>query len=161
MADNGLVIRRPSYPFRSVVSGRFKPIKPKPYDPWPERFRPFDLHRPETWRKVDSALGWAFLVWDALYEPMRAIERYDVPLRYGVFDRYREISRKVRLKNGKCVTWKPIGRAILIWDWKIGRSDITRSAVTPRRIFGSAGIRHMARYQTFAIVAADMRRMTT
>ena len=113
VADDGWLSDVPSTQFRSVVSGRFKPIEPKPYDPWPERFRPFDLHLPETWRK----LGLPTVVWDALYEPMRTVDRYDVPLRYGLFDRYREISRKVRLKNGKCVTWKPIGRATLIWDW--------------------------------------------
>ena len=52
VADDGWLSDVPSTRFRSVVSGRFKPIAPKPYDPWPERFRPFDLHLPDTWRKL-------------------------------------------------------------------------------------------------------------
>ena len=46
VADDGWLSDVPSTRFRSVVSGRFKPIAPKAYDPWPERFRPFDLHKP-------------------------------------------------------------------------------------------------------------------
>jgi hypothetical protein len=130
VADDGWLSDVPSTQFRSVVSGRFKPIAPKPYEPWPEPFRAFDLHQPDTWCK----LGFPAVVWDSFRFKLqlhrlpsgtfgftweRAVERYDVPLRYGVFDRYREISRKVRLKNGKSATWKPIGRAIPICDWDI------------------------------------------
>ena len=149
VADDGWLSDVPSTQFRSVVSGRFKPIAPKPYEPWPEPFRAFDLHQPDTWCK----LGFPAVVWDSFRFKLqlhrlpsgtfgftweRAVERYDVPLRHGVFDRYREISRKVRLKNGKSATWKPIGRAIPIWDWDIRPLGYRPAALVP-------GARHLDR----------------
>ena len=141
---------------RSIVNGRFKPsalLRDVLYD---EPSEPLDLHRPATWTRRWTWTHWdrePVGFWDALYEPMRAIELYDVPLRYGVFDRYREISRNVRLKNGKCATWKPIGRATLIWDW-----DTRPLGYYPQRWHPAPDIwigwdPTQARYQTFAIVA--------
>jgi hypothetical protein len=128
VADGGWLSDVPSTRFRSVVSGRFKPIAPKAYDPSRERFRPFDLHQPATWRKLRTPEVAYPNFWDALYEPMRVVDRYDVPLRYGMFDRYRAISRNVRIKDhpetGKprYRTWR-IARAIPFYDrpvWALG-----------------------------------------
>jgi hypothetical protein len=76
-----------------------------------------------------------------------------VPLRYGVFDRYREISRNVRLKNGKCATWKPIGRAIPISDWDIRPPGYWPQHWHPAPDIWTSWDPTQARYQTFAIVA--------
>jgi hypothetical protein len=130
--DEGWLSEVPNSGIRSYRTGRFKPISTKhgdlidskwwtlkwnpPKEPQilvQEPFRPFDLHKPETWRELEFAA----VDWNALHEPLRAVERYDVPLCDGLFDRYREISRKVLLKNGKSVTFKPIARAIPISDW--------------------------------------------
>jgi hypothetical protein len=135
----------PSSRFRSAVSGRFKPIEPELTD---EPFRPFDLHLPQTWRKR----RFEAVTWAALYEPMRAVERYDVPLRYGVFDRYREICRKVQLKNGKSATWKPIGRATLIWDWDTRPLGYYPQHWHPAPDIWIGWDPTRARYQTLAIV---------
>ena len=110
-ADNGEMCDYDSGQIRSIYTGRFKPTSLINEEP----FKPFDLHKPETWRK----LGFPVVAWDALYEPMRAVERYAVPLRYGKYDRYRDISRQVLLKSGRKQTWR-IGRAIPLWRWAIG-----------------------------------------
>src|SRR5262245_50373015 len=118
VADDGWLSDVRSTRSRCVVSGRFNPIAPKPYEPWPEPLRPFHLHQPETWRKV----GLPFVDWKVLYEPARSVDRYDVPVRYGMFDRYRPISRKVPQKDGKPKTWR-IARAIPFYDrlvWALG-----------------------------------------
>jgi hypothetical protein len=124
VADNGWLSDVPSSRFRSVRSGCFKPIEQKfTHEP----FVPLDLHLPETWHKMQvhrQPLVFAdgrycserlqrVLDW---YEPMRAAQRYNVPLCYGVYDRYRELSRTLQFKDGSPKV-KRIGRAIPILDW--------------------------------------------
>jgi hypothetical protein len=149
VADHGWLSDMPRSGIRSYRSGRFKPIEPIAHEP----FRPLDLHLPETWRK----LGFSEVDWDALYEPMRAVRRCDVPLRYGMFDRYRAISRKLRIKDqpetGKprYRTWR-IARAIPFYDrlvWALGHC--------PQHWYPIPDIwvgwdPTQARYQTLAIV---------
>jgi hypothetical protein len=66
-------------------------------------FKPFDLHEPDKWQGLaDSPV----LDWDALHEPMRDVKRYEPPP-----ERYREISRTVRLKDGGRKVWR-ITRAL-------------------------------------------------
>jgi hypothetical protein len=125
VADNGWLSDVPSSRFRSVSSGRFKPIEPLArldlLRPETRRkpSKPFNLHRPGKWRRPWAWTHWErepVNFWDALYEPIRTVERYDVPLRYGVYDRYRDLSRNLTFKDGKQMT-RSIARAIPIWDW--------------------------------------------
>jgi hypothetical protein len=113
VVDNGWLSDESGGKYRSVFSGRFKPIAPKPYEPYPEPYIPFDLHQPGTWRQ----LGFPSVDWNTLYEPTWAIERYDLPLRFGVYDQYRDLSRSVLLKDKtNREVWR-IARAIPILDW--------------------------------------------
>ena len=148
VADDGWLSDVPSTRFRSVVSGRFKPIAPKAYDPWQERFKPLDLHEPDSWCKLKLPEVAYPHFWDALYEPMRVLQRYDVPLRYGMFDRYRAISRKVRITNHP-ETGKPStelggsrGRSRFTIG-PSGRLGMFRSFGPRCQISGSNGIRRM------------------
>jgi hypothetical protein len=88
---------------------------------------------------------------------MRVADRYDVPLRYGVFERYRAISRKLRIKDhpetGKprYGTWR-IARAIPFYDrpvWAMGHVPQHWHPV-PNIWIGWDPTQ--ARYQTIAIV---------
>ena len=160
VADNGWLSDVPSTKFRSVVSGRFKPIAPKAYDPSPERFRPFHLHEPNTWRKLKISEVEFPHFWDALYEPMRAVERYDVPLRYGMFDRYRAISRKLRINDhpesgrSRYRTWR-IARAIPFNDrpiWALGHCPQHWYQVPDIWVQWDPT---RARYQTLAVVRQE------
>ncbi len=160
VADDGWLSDVPSTRFRSVVSGRFKPIAPKAYDPWQERFKPLDLHEPDSWCKLKLPEVAYPHFWDALYEPMRVLQRYDVPLRYGMFDRYRAISRKVRITNHpetgkpKYRTWR-IARAIPFYDrpvWTLGHVPQLWSPVPD--IWIQWDPTH-ARYETLAIVSEE------
>ena len=91
---------------RRTSGSSFAPVGLIPDEP----FRSFDLHQPEKWRKSHD-VGF----WNALHEPMRPVERYDLPLR---FDEYRPISRQVLEKEkSKPTTWS-ISHAVPICDWE-------------------------------------------
>jgi hypothetical protein len=105
---------------RSIYSGRFKPCE-MARDALTlrgqEETPALDLHEPDTWRDVQvpqHPLVFAdgrysterlppVLDWNSLYEPMRKVQRYE-PLP----DRYREISRTVRLNEDH-------GRKVKVW----------------------------------------------
>ena len=101
--------------FRTVGANRFDRIHLPQYLDRPHTWRAasklFDLHEPATWyasdylsipRKQRLPLHY----WNALHEPMRMVQRLR-PL----IDRYRAISRKVKLKGDGQEVWR-ISRAL-------------------------------------------------
>ena len=89
--------------FRAVSANRFDRIHLPQYLDRPKTWRvaskPFDLHEPATWYASDDLSiprkqRLPLHYWNALHEPMRAVRRLRHPL-----DRYRAISRKVKLKG--------------------------------------------------------------
>jgi hypothetical protein len=82
---------------RNTIGGRFKPcalVRDILYD---GPFEPLDLHKPAMWTRPWTWTLWdrePLGFWDALYEPLRAVQRYE-----RLPDRYRDISRRVLLKD--------------------------------------------------------------